>query len=353
MVKEIIQTLPDEWKKGVDPEYLRGLIRKTSREIPVEFYKFLKEKVFSILLGKEDMLAVKLKLVIDSNIIIKDAFRVARGIPSTTLRLLKSPFVELIAPRQIIEEVHKQVRTDIPPNTDLNLALAHANKFLQHVTIVDDVSLIAAELGLSKKVKGNDVYFLALTVSSKAKAIVSMDKKAFEGIPEIRRWGMSETSKAIVSLESGALSFSLFSVGIQLGGELLKYLIFPLLEAIAEIFKSIATLLVAGVAGIVNALEKVPEWIWLALLSAIVFIIGVAVSENFRNKIGNFANSVYDFVIKIGKVSFSFLKDLITAFVDLMKLISDVLGPFIITFGSAILLTLTDLLQYLEEWDTA
>ncbi len=82
------------------------------------------------------------------------------------------------------------------------------------------------------------------------------------------------------------LSFSLFSFGIQLGGELLKYVIFPLLEAIAEIFKLIATFLVAGVAGIVNTLEKVPAWIWLALSSVVVFIaIAAAVSEDFRNKI--------------------------------------------------------------------
>ena len=349
VVRELIQTLPEEWKKGMNPESLRGLIRETSRELPIELYQFLKEKMFSFLLEKEDMFAVKLKLVIDSNIIIRDAFRVARGIPSTTLRLLSSPFVELIAPKQIIEEVYEQIRKDIPSNADLTVALTHAREILKHVIIVDDISIITATLGYSKKVSGNDAYFLGLTITSKARAIVSGDKRAFEGHAEIRRWEMSDTSEAIVSLESGVLSFSLFSVGIELSGEVLKYLIFPLLAAIAEIIESIGTLLVAGASGIVKALEKIPEWVWIAILFAVVAIlIAAAVNEEFRNKIGNFGSSVYEFLVEISEASLSFLKDIITAIVDLIRLLIDALGPPFVTFGSAIFLTLTDFLPYLE-----
>lgn len=350
IVKELIRTLPEEWKKGMDPVSLRNLIRKTSRELPIEFYQFLKEKMFSFFLGKDEALSIKLRLVVDSNIIIKDAFRVASGNPSTTLRLLGSPFVELIAPRQIIDEVDKQVRLDIPREADLTVALAHAKKLLQRVSIVDDLSIIAAAFGSSKKIRGNDFYFLGLTISSKARAIISLDKKAFDNVPEIHRWEMSKTSEAIVSLESGVLSFSLFSIGVELSGDLLKYLIFPVLAGIAEILEEMVSLIAVGITGIVSALKKVPDWAWLIILAALIGLgIGAAVNEDFRKKVGKAGEIAYSVVTELSKASFGVLKDIIMAIVDLVKLLISTLGPYFVAFGSAIFLTLSDFISYIEE----
>ncbi|MEM0050797.1 MAG: PIN domain-containing protein [Candidatus Bathyarchaeia archaeon] len=352
IVKELINTLPKEWKGSLDLVSLRNLIRKTSRELPADFYQFLKEKIFSFILKENDSFDIKLKLVIDSNIIIKDSFRVAKGMPSTTLRLFQSPFVELIAPKHITDEVYRQIKSDIPPNADLSKALSHARNLLNYVTIVEDISVIAAKLGSTKKTYGNDMYFLALAITSKAKAIVSYDKKAFEGQPEVRRWEMNDVSEAIVSLESGILSFSLFSFGIELTGDTLKYLIFPLLAGIAEIFKTMTTLIAAGVSGILAAFEKVPTWFWIIILIAMGgILITAALDEDFRNKIGKFGESIYSFLVKMWKSLLSFLKDLIEAIVNLIKLLMDTLEPYFITFGSAVFLTLTDLLAYIKEND--
>lgn len=114
-------------------EDFEELLTKISRDLPAEVYRELREQLIdffpSILRG----LKTSVKLVVDSNIIVKDAFRVAQGKPSSTDRLLSSEFVDLFAPSEITGEVQRDVETDIPPNASISIAKGHARKLLEKV----------------------------------------------------------------------------------------------------------------------------------------------------------------------------------------------------------------------------
>jgi len=351
--KEIIESLrsiiPDEWKTIPDPTKIRDFIKEMSRNIPPDLFKLLKESIFSEIIGHKGPLKLKLRLVIDSNIIIADCFRVARGRPLSTLRLIQSPFLELMAPKVIINEVYRQIKLDIPKDADLSIALEHANKILNNIKIIENIKdNIYIEGYNLKKNLGNDVLFIQLAIESNVKAIVSRDKRAFDNIPNLRRWEMSDTSEAVLSIESGTIMFSLVYSGTRISLDIIRLLILPLLDGTKEIVVALLTAIKYGASSILSALDKIPEWVWYLLIASLLGVVVAAlIDSDIRYKIEEYAEKAYSLLISIGDAVFSFLNDIIKAISDLLLLFTDVFGPYIYAFGGAIYLTLSEFLEYI------
>ena len=108
-------------------------LKKFSLEFPADFYESLKEELLSLFLPKGHRRKLRLKLVIDTTAIIQDSFRVAKGKPSTTERLLSSAFVEMIAPPNILDEVSTKLREKLPRGASLEKALSHAKSLLSRI----------------------------------------------------------------------------------------------------------------------------------------------------------------------------------------------------------------------------
>jgi len=86
--------IAENWDKFAD---LRDRAEKAFesllRELPPDLYESLKEDLLGLIFPKGHQTKLRVRLVIDTNIIIQDAFRVAKGLSSTTERLLTSAFV--------------------------------------------------------------------------------------------------------------------------------------------------------------------------------------------------------------------------------------------------------------------
>src|SRR5208283_1250836 len=109
-------------------------LRETARGMPPKFHGDLRKALLSTFLDQvieERREPLQLHLVIDSGIIVTDAFGVGRGFNSTTPRLLQSPFVKVYAPAKAWEEVPRKIREKHPENVDVQLALRQGELVLQ------------------------------------------------------------------------------------------------------------------------------------------------------------------------------------------------------------------------------
>ncbi|MDE1838060.1 MAG: hypothetical protein KGJ23_15790, partial [Euryarchaeota archaeon] len=122
---------------------VREGLTRLARELPPGFHQEMRQALLEVVLEANGVKRspLKVRLVIDSNIIIAEAFRVGKGKPSTTERVLRSPFVEVLAPRIVWEEVEREVRKDLPKGASLEKALAHARVLLG---LVKEVSQVAS-----------------------------------------------------------------------------------------------------------------------------------------------------------------------------------------------------------------
>jgi hypothetical protein len=128
---------------GLVKEGVREGLRRIARELPPGFHEEMRQALLEVTFRANGFhkSALRVKLLIDSNIIIAEAFRVAKGKPSTTERVLSSPFVEVFAPRLVWEEVEREIRKDLPKGASLERALAHAKRLLD---LVKEVSQAAS-----------------------------------------------------------------------------------------------------------------------------------------------------------------------------------------------------------------
>ncbi len=257
-------------------------------ELPPDFYESLKADLLRFIFPKGRQSKLTVKLVIDTNIIIRDAFRVAKGKPSTTERLLSSAFVEVMAPPNIVEEVQETIRKDLPPGASLEKALVHARSLLSRVKIfgANSDAYLEARKRIWSRVGADspgDVSFLALAIETGADALVSGDKKAFEHLEEMRRWEMSKTAEVILTYEGGTLFLFLGSIGLDLSWKMLQQVLILTLGALEETLEIVVGIVGNLAKGSVDALSSLPSWAWAMIVGALGGILLLAiVNEGFR-----------------------------------------------------------------------
>lgn len=88
-------------------------LTQLSRKLPPGYYGEIRSMLLEIMIltGLSGRLVAK--AVIDSCIVVSDALRVASGKPSSTERILSSEFSEVLAPRDIRDEVERNIRANL------------------------------------------------------------------------------------------------------------------------------------------------------------------------------------------------------------------------------------------------
>lgn len=251
-----------------------------SRGLPPRFYKSIRDGVSKSFGGSIEALAeaglaprFHLKVVLDTNIVVQDSLAVAAGKPSTTARILSSPFVSVIAPPQILEETERIIRTRAKKKKlPVEVALSHARSLLRTVRITDPaqepfVRRARVEIGDHAP---EDVMFLALAMESGADAIVSRDQVAFDHQAVTKRWELRKLVDAVVTFESGMLSVAVVGTGASALIKGLQTVVVAILSAIFETLRVVLRALAQLVEGVLEALSKVPAWGWLAVGAALV-----------------------------------------------------------------------------------
>jgi predicted nucleic acid-binding protein len=246
----------------------------------------------------------RVRVVIDSNIIFGDALRVARGLPSSTDRILRSRFIEPWAPRQIREEVEQNIREEFPRlGASVEDGLAHANKLLSELRLVDDADIVSVQRArdLISPFDPDDVPFLALSFDLDADAIVSRDKESIGRQTEMTQWDIGDLAKTVVIYESGSLALVITAGAFDLAITALEAVLIATARAFQSALAAIAALVGAVGSGIANAIAQLPPEIvaaiGVAVLAGIVAVIIAAIaSETFRDQVSEGIAAIGDFI---------------------------------------------------------
>ena len=276
-----------------------GSWREYGRNLPAGLYESIRRSLVLSLMDVGGDAAVaerreplKLRVVIDTNTIVLEAFRVARGRKSSTPRLFDSPFVELYAPVHIREETQRIIHEKLPRGANEKNALAHASQLLQRVKILPNLTedAIARARQTLMPNAPEDVPFLAVAFDTKSPYIVSTDRAAFDGLSSVERWYLRDFSTSVVSLEVGGLSLVLLGAGAEGVFATLEVVAVAVAKALYDILAVLAQAAAAIVKGAADAINRVPAWAgWLVLglVIGVSLYVGIRalLDEEFRERV--------------------------------------------------------------------
>ncbi len=123
---------------------------RVSREIPAAFYASISRSINDFLNDHIGKGRIRVRLVIDSNIIVADALGWAKGWILALTAFWNPSLSSLYAPPQIVEEVKEAIEKDLPPKCSKSAAHAHAAKLLARVKIVEPTSSLARAIAQAR-----------------------------------------------------------------------------------------------------------------------------------------------------------------------------------------------------------
>jgi len=352
-IEDLYKYCPDEWKIFFeDSDQIKNAISNISRELPPEAFEFIRDYMIEQLIFNENkQLTPQLKFVVDSNIIVKDAFRVGSGIFSSTERIFSSPFVKLYAPIKIQDEVYEQIKKDLPQKCSLNLALDQAKKLLSKIEIIDDNELNVENSRLSefKEKYDNDVHFLKVGIGLDIRNIITGDKKAFNESSTMKMYKLGNAVELIVSVEAGSLSLSIVTGTAYIVAEAIYFLLSILYKILIDLLLFIISITTAGITGFINLLSKLPDWAdYIIIGSLIGTVIAFAFSKNLRSKAVKIVDDLSEWI----KTHSIYAKDVLISFikgtVDLTIMLKDDLGPYFMNVESVMISSISEMMYILN-----
>lgn len=315
-------------------------VKKVSRDFPPEYYENLRSGILSTLMSVIGGGRLTVTLVMDTNIVVADAFRVAQGKPSSTERLMASRFVKLVAPRDITREAREKVVKKLPKGASLEVAKNHVEVLLRRIEIVAGSSVEALRSAREKLADRDleDAPFLAVLIDSEGEGIVSRDREAFESLEGVKRWELKEMADLVTVYESGTLALG---VGAATSEGLLELLstVFTVVErAILEAFAVFANIIVGLATGAAEALSRVPQWAWVVLgVVGAAIVIAAILNEDFREWLFSGLGSIGEILYKSAKAIIGAAKTMMKAVHDFLVWVWELTRPYVITAGKAAL----------------
>ncbi|MBI2659937.1 hypothetical protein HYX07_02150 [Candidatus Woesearchaeota archaeon] len=288
--------------KSIDPSILN-------------FFKNYFEKNMFYLYGDK----LELTLVADTNIVISDALSYIKHKKSFLLNLIKSPFIKLLAPPWLKEELEKKIpqvsKKQKIDETEFRIII---EVFLKNITIINSESEEAKSKAFSMigERDEKDIPYVSLYLSIKSNGILTKDKH-MTGIVDIRTWSRPGIAGNVTSIfEKGALSFVFIGEGLPVITQLIYELCALILRGIWEATLMIAGAITALIKGGINAVSKSPDW-FKALLGilAIILLINDKSRESVIDGINNFVQGVIN-VLKWFYEVFKSIIEVITSFIE-------------------------------------
>ncbi|OQX19243.1 MAG: hypothetical protein BWK75_05855 [Candidatus Altiarchaeales archaeon A3] len=262
---------------------------------------------------------LELTLVIDANIIISDAIAYIKNGKSFLLDLSKSPFLRLVAPSYLKDELEKKIpEVSKKKKIDENTFRINISKFLEKVSFMEenDENTYRKARDLIGKRDEKDVPYVALYLLIKAHGILTRDKDILD-IPEIKTWkGVGVSGKVVSLFEKGAFSFLIIGEGLPLIFRVLYEICVLILGTIWNIVKTIREAIYNLFKEGVTAISKFPDWIKRLICVAIFFSI---LSEKNRNIIIKVLQTLVQQIINILKLFYKVIKDILTIIAPLIE----------------------------------
>ena len=303
--------------------------RNYIRDLPSEIHRTMRDWVIRAL--SLSTAKLKIRITVDTNIIVSDAIRVANGKQSSTIKLFSSPYVEIYAPKNITNEVIEKLKERVKDQLQLNKAISHARLLLSKVKIIDKVSdraLSQARSALEERDQ-KDVPFLAVSIYTGSNAILSRDSD-FDSQRLVKRWTMGEGADIILTYEEGAFSMFVIAKTFDILLSTFAKLLLVLFNAIVQIAKYFAQLIEALYSKSLDIISKLPKWLIAGVLTFAISIWLIAlVSKEFRDGVTTFFNELWEtFEPNIRK--------LIITFYDLFKVIYNAIKDLTVCIASMV-----------------
>ncbi len=333
------------------------LVKQALRDIPQEAYSRLRELLLRFVLESDKETFPKMKVVVDSNVIISEAFRVGNGKLSTTLRIFDSPLVELYAPRVIEDEVLEQIREDLPSGCSLDQAISWAKKLLGKIKLLDEIgndAIKKAKQKLDTRVFGKDYLFLGVSFQIGAGAIISNDKKAFSNsdLPEL--WHVGRLADLVLVREGGYVSLFVLSGSLNIAISVSQNLLLAISSILMEVGNIVAIIASAILKGSVGILNNIPAWAWAAIIAVgAIALIYILIDKERRDAVSDALGGLIESLKNLVSNAIKAFKSLADGFWRLVTsffiLFIPVINNFLIGVGVAMNLTM-ELLREIE-WD--
>jgi predicted nucleic acid-binding protein len=231
------------------------------------------EKNFLYIL--EDKL--EMSLIIDANIVISDALSLVENKKSFLLELMKSPFLKLLAPNWLKNELDRKIPEISRKKKIDESRLRDAVSLLTQKVIICDLNDTAYLLAYEKVGYRDpkDVPYVALYFSIKSHGILTQDKD-ISAVPEIKIWERpGSVSKVINVFEKGSFSFLIIGEGLPLVFRFLYEICVAVLKSIWDIVQMFGSAIYSLIQEGVTAISKWPNWV--KALVGISTALGIAV----------------------------------------------------------------------------
>jgi predicted nucleic acid-binding protein len=264
----------------------KAQISRISKEFPLGLHGKVRDEIIDWIGVNGFDFSFRFAFTVDPNIIISDAFRVAKDRRSATLKIFCCPNVDLVAHSNLRNEVMRAIEKDLPKGADKQKALNHANYLLSLVKTISDP--MASSLKTAVEAVGNidpaDVPFLAVRLSSNSKPRVRGDTEEQEERQIVKRWDIRDYANVVSVAEEGALSLFILSLTGMSAIKQVEYLITLFYDALSEVFLSLKKFLSDISTSVAEAYEKLP--LYLKRLLALAGVVSI-IARALKNKVPN------------------------------------------------------------------
>ena len=296
----------------------KEIVKEAIRNIPQEVYSKLRELLLEFVLESDKGGPLRMKIVVDSSVIVSEAFRVGKGRPSTTLRIFDSPLVELYSPKIVKDEVMEQIHEDLPHGCSLEIAVSWAEKLLGKIKLLDDLGLETikeAEQKLNPERFGKDYLFLGVSFEIGARAIISNDKKAFSAVKMPELWHVGKLADVVLVREGGYASLLVASGSLEVVLEISQSLLLAISDILKEVGKIVAIIASAILKGSADILSKIPGWAWAVIITAVVIaLIYILIDKERRDAVSDALGKFLELLRRLASNAIKAFKSLVDAF---------------------------------------
>jgi predicted nucleic acid-binding protein len=261
---------------------------------------------------------LELSLIIDANIIISNSISYIKNNKSFLLELSKSPFLKLLAPLHLKEELKNKI-PEISKKQKLN-----ENKikevfdlFLEKITFItiEDTNYAVVSKIMGERDK-KDVPYIACYLSIKSHGIITGDKDILD-IPEIKTWeNPGSVGKVVTTFEKGALSFFIVGEGLPLICKLIYETLVLVLRSIWEVVITIGNLIYTLIKEGITVISKLPDWVKIMIGASVLFLI---IWNKSREVIITLLQSFAHIIISILVWLYKAIKDILNLIAPLIE----------------------------------
>ena len=299
---------------------VHDFLNEASKGLSPDLIEYLRRRFQTTMIDwiTEDEAGLQIKLVIDSNTVIRTLKYFAKTGKSSLLFKLKSnSLFPIYAPINLETEVLefidiKEENQKYKPKMKKAWNLIKQNIIFQHE--IDMESWNKAQETIGKR-DSDDVPFVGVYFDLKASGVITEDKD-YEH-PEIRRFNIESLGEVIGTFHRGIFSFFILNDFSPLLFDLIKQVSLSILKFLAEIlvlflgfFKAVAT---GTISKISELLSRAPSWCFWALG---VGVVTVLLHDGARNKVKNFIQNAKETIKPILDRIISFMKILFSKLIE-------------------------------------